>query len=84
MLEQEPHIPVTLKGFFSRDFFRKVAVNMVSCSKLEDEDGEEDVQIDVQEATPPSIDYKVLAVLEVLPEHMSWKQIFQLPKEMRE
>jgi len=84
LLEQEPLLPVTLEEFFPRDFFWKVVVNMVSCSELEDEDGEEDVQIDVQEATPSSIDYKVLAVLEVLPEHMSWKQIFQLPKEMRE
>jgi len=47
LLEQEPLIPVTLDEFFPRDFFRKVAVNMVSCSELEDEDGEEDVQADV-------------------------------------
>jgi len=54
---------------------------MVSCSKLEDEDGEEDVQADVQEGPSPSTDDKVLAVLEVLSERMSWKQIFHLPEE---
>jgi len=57
---------------------------MVSCSELEDEDGEEDVYVVVQEAAAPSTDDKVLAVLKVLPEHMSWKQIFQLPEETRE
>ena len=39
---------------------------------------------DVQEAPSPSTDGKVLAVLEVLPERMSWKQIFCLAKEMYE
>ena len=43
-MEQEPLIPITLEEFFPRDFFRKVAINMVSCSELEDEDGEEDIQ----------------------------------------
>ena len=81
LLEQEPLLPVTLEEFFPRDFFRKVAVNMVSCSELEDGDSEEDVQEDVQEASAPSTDDKVLAVLEVLPERMSWKQIFHLPEE---
>jgi len=57
---------------------------MVSCSELEDKDGEEDVQASVQEAPAPSTDDKVLTVLKVLPEHMSWKQIFQLPENMRE
>jgi len=84
LLEQEPLLPVTLEEFSPRDFLRKVAVNMVSCSELEDRDSEEDVQDDVQEASAPSTDDKVLAVLEVLPECMSWKQIFHLPKEMRE
>jgi len=36
---------------------------MVSCSELEDGDSEEDVQEDVQEASAPSTDDKVLAVL---------------------
>jgi len=71
MLEQEPLLPVTLEEFFPRDFFRKVAINMVSCSGLEDENSEEDVQEDVQEVSAPSTDDKVLAVLEVLPERMS-------------
>jgi len=71
LLEQEPLLPVTLEEFFSKDFFRKVVVNMVSCSELEDENSEEDVQEDVQEVSAPSTDNKVLAVLEVLPEHMS-------------
>jgi len=44
LMEQEPLIPVTLEEFFPRNFFRKLAVNMVSCSELEDEDYEEDVQ----------------------------------------
>ena len=57
-------------------------VNIVSCSELDDEDGEEDVQTYVQEVSPSSIDDKVLAALKVLPERMSWKQIFHLPKEM--
>jgi len=64
-LEQEPVLAVTLEEFFPRDFFRKVAVNMVLCSEFEDEDGEEDVQADAQEAVALSIDDKVLAVLEV-------------------
>jgi len=75
LLEQEPFIPVTLKEFFPMDFFRKVAFNMVSCSELEDEDGEENVQADFQETSSPSIDDKVLAILEVLLKRMSWKQI---------
>ena len=84
LLEQERLLPVTLEEFFPRDFFRKVAVNMVSCSKLKDEDGEEDVQAYVQEAAAPSTDDKVLVVLKVLLEHISWKQMFQLPEEMHE
>ena len=44
---------------------------MVSCTELEDENSEEDVQEDVQEVSAPSTDDKVLAVLEVLPERMS-------------
>ena len=84
LLEQEPLLPVTLEEFFPRDFFRKVAVNMVSCSELEDGDSEEDVQEDVQEASALGTDDKVLAVLEVLPKRMSWKQIFHLPEEMCE
>jgi len=71
LLEQEPLLPVTLEEFFPKDFFRKVAVNMVSSSELEDEDGGEDVQADVQEVPAPSIDDRVLAVLEFLPERMS-------------
>jgi len=39
---------------------------MVSCSELEDEDDEQDVQTNVQEASSPSIDDKVLAVLDIL------------------
>jgi len=57
---------------------------MVSCSELEDENSEEDVQEDVQEVYALSADDKVLVVLEVLSERMSWKQIFHLPEEMRE
>jgi len=57
---------------------------MVSCSKLEAEDGEEDVEADVQEASSPSTDDKVLTILEVFLERMSWKQIFHLPEEMCE
>jgi len=57
---------------------------MVSYSELEDENSEEDVQEDVQEVSALSTDDKVLAVLEVLPKRMSWKQIFHLPEEMRE
>ena len=84
MLEQEPFIVVTLEEFFLRDFFKKCVVNMVLCSELEDEDGEKDVQTDVQEVSPSSIDDKVLTVLEFLPERMSWKHIFHLSEEMRE
>jgi len=84
LLEEEPLLPVTVEEFFLKDLFRQVAVNMVSCSELKDEDGEEDVQIDVQEAPSSSTYDKVLAVLEVLPERMSWKQIFHLPEEMHE
>ena len=84
LLEQEPLLPVTLEELFPKDFFRKVAVNMVSSSELEDEDGGEDVQADVQEVPAPSIDDRVLAVLEFLPERMSWKQIFHFPEEMCE
>ena len=40
---------------------------MVSCFELEDEDGEEDVQANVQEAPSPSTDDKVVTILEVLP-----------------
>ena len=71
LLEQEPLLPITLEEFFPRNFFRKVAGDMVSCSELEYEDSEEDVQEDVQEASIPNTNNKVLAVLEVLPEHMS-------------
>ena len=57
---------------------------MVSCSELEDEDVEEDVQAVVQEAAAPNTDDKIIAILKGLPEHMSWKQIFHLPEELRE
>jgi len=53
---------------------------MVSCSEFEDEDDEQDIQEDVQEVFSPSIDDKVLAILDVLLERMSWKQIFYLSK----
>jgi len=71
LLEQAPLILVTLEEFFIRDFFRKVVVNMVSCSELEDEDDEQDVQINVQEESSSSTYDKVLTVLDILPEHMS-------------
>jgi len=57
---------------------------MTSCSELEDEKDEEDAQEDTQKASSLNTDDRVLAVLEALPECMSWKGIFQLPKEMRE
>ena len=57
---------------------------MALCSELEDEEGEEDAQEDPQKASSSNIDDRVLAVSEGLPERMSWKEIFQLPEEMRE
>ena len=57
---------------------------MVSCSELEDEDDEDDVHADVQQAASLRTDKKVIAVVEVLPKHMSWKQIFHLPEETHE
>ena len=57
---------------------------MVSCSGLEDEDDEKDAQEDLQKASSSNTDDRVLAVVEALPERMSWKEIFQLPHEMRE
>jgi len=41
-------LSVTLEEFFPRDFFKKVTVNMPSCSELEDEEDEEDAQEDPQ------------------------------------
>jgi len=35
-------VPVTFNKFFPRDFFKKVSINMVPCSKLGDENDEED------------------------------------------
>ena len=57
---------------------------MASCSELEDEDDDEDAQEDLQKASSSNTDDRVLAILEALPERMSWKEIFQLPEEMRE
>jgi len=44
LLGQEPLVPITLEEFFPRDFLKKVAVNMASCSMLEGEDREDDAQ----------------------------------------
>jgi len=57
---------------------------MVSCSELEDEDDDEDAQKDLQKPSSSNTDDRVLIVLEALPERMSWKEIFQLPHEIRE
>jgi len=70
LFEQKPLIPVTLEEFFPNDFLRKVEINMVLCSELEDED-EEDVQANVQKASSLSADDKVLAILEALSKRMS-------------
>ena len=82
--EQEPLVPVTLKEFFPRGFFKNATVNMVSCSELEDKDDGEDAQEDLQKASSSNTNDRVLAILEASPERMSWKEIFQLPHEMRE
>jgi len=57
---------------------------MTSCSELEDEEDEEDTQEDAQKTSSSNTDDRDLAILEALPECMSWKEIFQLPEEMRE
>ena len=46
---------------------------MVLYFALEDEYDEEDAQVNAQKESFPSIDDKVLTILEALLEHMSWK-----------
>jgi len=43
---------------------------MASCSELEDEEGEEDAQEDLQKASSSNIDNRGPPILEALPEHM--------------
>ena len=57
---------------------------MTLCSVLEDEKDKEDAQEDALKASSLNTYHRVLAVLEALPDRMSWKENFQLPKEMRE
>jgi len=67
LLEQEPFAPVTLEEFFPRGFFKNSTVNIVSCSELEDEDDEEDLQ----KASFSNTEDRVLAFLEAFPERVS-------------
>jgi len=80
LLEQEPLIPITLEEFFPVRFFEKITVNMTSCYELENEEDGKEAKLE----KPPKNDGEALTSLEALPIYDDWRQIFSLPKEMRE
>ena len=78
LLEQKLLNPVTLEEFFQIGFFGKVTVNMTLRFELREE---EDEGSDKQEESP-RVAGKTLTVLEALPAHIDWGQIFCLPDEV--
>ena len=64
--------------FIPKSFFDSVAVYKTSCSESDDDETNKELSV------PLKRDDKVLTVLEVLPVHMRWQQIFHLPEEMHE
>ena len=61
-------------------FFEKITVNMTSCYELEDEEDENEAKLE----KPAKNDGEVLTILETLPTCDDWRQIFSLPKEIRQ
>ena len=57
---------------------------MTSYSKFDDDNDETNEEQNAKKTPPPKRDDKVLTILEALPVHMGWQQIFHLPKEMCE
>jgi len=80
LLEQKPLVPITLKEFFPVRFFEKITVNMTSCYELENEEDEKEAKLE----KPPKNDGEALTSLEALPICDDWRQIFNLPKEIRQ
>ena len=60
-----------------------MVVDITSCFKLDDDDEMSEEQ-NIKKASPSKRDDKILTILEALPAHMGWKQIFNLLEEMRE
>ena len=61
-------------------FFEKITVNMTSCYELENEGDEEEAKL----KKSPKNDGEALPSLEALPICDDWRQIFSLPKEIRQ
>ena len=55
-----------------------MVVNITSCSESDNDETNEELSVILKR------DDKVLTILEVLPVHMCWQQIFHLLEEMRE
>ena len=72
--------PLPQENSSQKGFFDKVVVNMTSCSEFDDDDGE----TNEEHSVPLTRDDKVRTVLEALPVHMGWQQVFHLSEEMRE
>jgi len=71
--------PAMKEGFSLLSVFDTLAVNMASCSEVEEEIGEANGR---QENFLAKID-NILAALEAIPVRLNWGQIFSLPDEMR-
>ena len=73
---QEHLVSITLEEFFLVEFFEKVTINMTLCYELDNKEEKQE--------KPPKDDDKTLTILETLPICMHWRQIFNLPKEIRQ
>jgi len=80
LLEQELLVHVTLEEFFPIGFFDKVTVNMISCYEMEDEKERNEEKLE----KPSESKEKTLTILEALPTYTDWRQIFNLPEEIRQ
>ena len=80
LLEQEPLIPVTLKDFFTVDFFNKVIVNMTSCYEMEDDEEEDEEKLE----KPSKSEDKTPTMLEALLTCIDERKILNLPEEVRQ
>uniref|UniRef100_A0A803MDQ3 Uncharacterized protein n=1 Tax=Chenopodium quinoa TaxID=63459 RepID=A0A803MDQ3_CHEQI len=82
--EVKPWMPITLGIFFPRNYFSEASVDVVSCYTAEVKDGSEENQpsTSLDHSRDPERDSKILALLDIVPARMGWRQALSLPEEI--
>ncbi|KAL2906871.1 Exodeoxyribonuclease I, partial [Bienertia sinuspersici] len=87
LLEQKRREPVTLEEFFPKTYFHEVSVNTITCTLAEEEKSQEEKkQVNekgLSHKAEPDRDAKILALLDIVPSCMGWRNALSLPEETR-